>query len=253
MGREGIPSDSKTRAIKMGAYALSDVKDFVSCASCPFPLRSCRWLSQSNIKQRQPVLNGLQGEAAQDQSYPERAKPSLRQAVGVILDVGVKSHSETGDDSSHQPDAHRKRPHVVHMMNKSTARKCRRNVAEGTHYRPPKLTSRQARAARRGVVEGGAHTPRIGECLTYGDENSERKGEPEPQDSVESDCKSEPTDCCKNCLPEQGIMFQSAGRPIKLNRQGNACCDTGSQPEDQTKAETVSHAEHNGVCDGAGK
>ena len=52
-----------------------------------------------HIEQLQPVLERLQGEAAEDQAYAEGAQAALGEAVGVVLDHGDDRDDDSGQDA----------------------------------------------------------------------------------------------------------------------------------------------------------
>jgi hypothetical protein len=60
-------------------------------------------LRQPHVKQRQPVLKGLQNKAAEDQHDAERAEAALRQIVRVVLDIGIHRYSDARDEAGHEP------------------------------------------------------------------------------------------------------------------------------------------------------
>jgi hypothetical protein len=47
-------------------------------------------LYQAHIKQRQPILKGLHGKAAQHESDVEGTEPALGKIVGIVLNIGDK-------------------------------------------------------------------------------------------------------------------------------------------------------------------
>jgi hypothetical protein len=66
-------------------------------------------------------LEGLQGEAAKDESNAEYAEASLREFVGVVFDEGIDRYTDGGDDASDQPYADRKKPGVFDVLDESAA------------------------------------------------------------------------------------------------------------------------------------
>ena len=99
-----------------------------------------RDLSQMHIKQRQPILKRLQGKAAQDKSDTEGPEPSLREVVGIVLNVWIHRRADPGDDASYQSHANGKRPGMVNVMNEGAADKRRNNVTDRPGNGAPELT-----------------------------------------------------------------------------------------------------------------
>jgi hypothetical protein len=74
-----------------------------------------------DIEQGQPVLQGLQTEAQEDEPDSEGAEASLGKMVGVVLDVWGHRDASAGDDARNQPQAYREGPRVLEMAHKRTA------------------------------------------------------------------------------------------------------------------------------------
>src|SRR5208337_3240465 len=118
-------------------------------------------LGYGHIKQRQPILQGLQSKAAKDESDAEGSEPPLRKAIRVVLDVRNHRRSDARNQAGHQPYPDRKSPGVVNVMHESTADKRRRDVADGSLDGCPQLTSCRTCSARCGIVHGGTHAAGI--------------------------------------------------------------------------------------------
>ena len=52
-----------------------------------------------HVQQLQPVLERLQGEAAEDQAYAEDAEAALGEVIGVVLDHGDDRDDDSGQDA----------------------------------------------------------------------------------------------------------------------------------------------------------
>ena len=61
-----------------------------------------------NIKQRQPILMGLQCEAAKDEPDAQRAEASLRKIVSIVFDVRIDRCSHARDNARYQAHTNRK-------------------------------------------------------------------------------------------------------------------------------------------------
>ena len=66
-----------------------------------------RYLGQVNIKQRQPILKGLQRETAKDKRDPERAEASLLKIVSIVFDVRINRCTSACDEACYQAHANR--------------------------------------------------------------------------------------------------------------------------------------------------
>src|SRR6266851_4777336 len=152
-------------------------------------------------------MKGLQGKTAKDESNAEYPKPSLREIIGVVFDVRIHRRSHAGDNACHQPNANRKKPGVVHVMNEGAADKGRDRVADRTDHSSPKLTARKPWAARRFIVHGRKHTARVRQYLAGGDENGKSDCESEAQNPVQSSSESQPPNGGKQSFPRQGVMI----------------------------------------------
>ena len=120
------------------------------------------------VKQRQPILQGLQSKAAKDESDAKDSQPALRQVVGVIFDVRIDRLSQARDDARHQSYPDGERP--VHVMDESATHQCRGKIAKGADDSSPKLATGQARTARRHVIHARTYAARIAKYLANGDE-----------------------------------------------------------------------------------
>lgn len=206
-----------------------------------------RYLRHSHIKEREPILDGLQNETAKDKSDAEGPQPALGKVVRVVFDVRIDRRPDAGDDARHEPNPERKRPGVVDVADKSAADECRGNVTDSTNDRSPKATTRKTRTARGSIVRGGTHAARIGEYLADGDENGERDTESEAQNPIESGSESEAANGREQRFPKQGVMIQAASRSVEFNRKCDAGRDTRSQAKEETQAKTVADPEDDGI------
>jgi len=143
----------------------------------PYAL-SC--LGQVDVKQCQPILKGLQGKAAKDESNPESAKASFWQIVGIIFNVGIHRHAHPGNNSRNQAYASRKCECVFHVVNKDAANKGAGNVSDRADDSSPELTTREPRPACRDIVNGRTHSAGVRKNLADRDEESKRDGELKP-------------------------------------------------------------------------
>src|SRR5258708_30551380 len=153
------------------------------------------------MEKGEPILQGLQGKTAKDESNAECAKAWVREIVGVVLDVRIERRSHAGDDAYHQPHANRKSPGVVHVMDEGAADKGRDHVSGGTYDRSPKLTTRKAWTASRCIVGGRTHAARVREYLAECDENGKCDCESEAQNPIQSCSESEAADGGKQSFP----------------------------------------------------
>ena len=48
-----------------------------------------------DVEKLQPVLDGLQGKAEENQQDPKRAQISFGKIVGVVLDIGIEGYAMT--------------------------------------------------------------------------------------------------------------------------------------------------------------
>jgi hypothetical protein len=46
-----------------------------------------------DVEKLQPVLDGLQGKAEENQQDPKRAQISFGKIVGLVLDIGIEGYS----------------------------------------------------------------------------------------------------------------------------------------------------------------
>jgi len=210
-------------------------------------------LSQRYIEQRQPILKGLQSKPAKEESDTEYPKPPLRKIVSVIFYVRIERHPDAGDNPCHQPDANRKKPGVVYVMDESATEKGRGCVADSAHHSSPKQTARKPWTARRCIIGGRTHAVTVGEYLADRDENGKCDGESEAQNPIQSNSQTQTANGGKQSLPGKGVMIHSTSRSTEFNRQGDTSCNPGSQAKEGTKTEAVADAEYNGVGYRAGK
>src|SRR5258708_6648919 len=153
------------------------------------------------MEKGEPILQGLQGKTAKDESNAECAKASLREIVGVVFDVRIERRSHAGDDAYHQPHANRKRPGVVHVMDEGAADKGRDHVSDSTDHRSPKLTTRKPWTASCCIVGGRTHAVKVPEYLADCNENGKCDCESEAQNPVQSSSESEAADGGKQSFP----------------------------------------------------
>ena len=83
-------------AVRQSALGILDHSYIIGC------------LGQVNIKQHQPILKGLQCEAAKDEPDAERAEASLWKIVSIVFDVRIDRCSNACDDACYQAHANRK-------------------------------------------------------------------------------------------------------------------------------------------------
>jgi uncharacterized protein len=210
-------------------------------------------LRQMHIKQRQPILKGLHGKAAQDESDAEGSEPSLGKIIGIVLDVWIHRRAEAGDNASYQSYAKGKRPGMVNVMNEGAADKRSRNVGYGADNRAPELAPREPWAARGCIVSTGAHTARIGNYLANSDENGKGDCKPKTQRAVKPYAETQPADCGKHSLPKQGVVVKAARGSIEFNGKRNARSNAGGEPKEKSEADAVPDAEDDRVRHRPGK
>ena len=92
-------------------------------------------------------MEGLQGEAAQDERDAEDAEPPLGKIVRVVLNVRIHADSHTGDDACDQSYSNGERPGVVNVMHEETTDECGGDVAYRTNYGFPELAAGNAGTA----------------------------------------------------------------------------------------------------------
>src|SRR5258708_13424359 len=97
------------------------------------------------IKQRQPILKGLQSKTAQNESDAKHPKPSLRKVVRIVLDVRIDRRPNAGDNADYQSNTNGEPPGVVDVMAEveETADQGRRPEADSAEYssqKPPPPT-----------------------------------------------------------------------------------------------------------------
>ncbi len=172
---------------------------------------------EAYIEQRQPVLQGLQGEAAKDESDAEGSESPLGKVVRIIFDVGSHGYADTGDKAGYEPYPERKDPGVLKPVHQSATSKCRGNVAYSANHRSPKLTTRQARPAKGCIVNSGAHSARIGEYLAGRDERGKRDCVFEAETPVEPSGETQSADGAEKSFPKQRVMVQSASGSTEFN------------------------------------
>ena len=80
-------------------------------------------LRHLHIEQLQPVLERLQGEAAEDQADAESAEAAFGEVVGVVLDQGIDGHSDAGDHPGYESHAQGEGPGMVDVVYEKTAEK----------------------------------------------------------------------------------------------------------------------------------
>src|SRR5260370_40300044 len=122
-----------------------------------------RRLGQTDIQQRQPVLNGLQSETAQDQSYAKDPEAPLRQIVGIVFNKWIDHDNDAGHQAGHQSYANGKRPGVIHVANEGAADERGGKIADGPNHCSPELTAGEARAAPGLLNGGGGASPSTGQ------------------------------------------------------------------------------------------
>ena len=174
-------------------------------------------LGQTDIKQRQPILKGLQSKTAENESDAERAQASFRKVVSVVFKVGIDRHPDARDNPCHQPYTNGKRPSMVHVTDEGAADQGRDHVADRADNRSPELTPREPWTAQRCIVGRRTHAARVRKYLADRDENGKRDGESETQNPVQSSSEAEPADDGKQSFPRQGVMIEPTSRSIELN------------------------------------
>jgi hypothetical protein len=210
-------------------------------------------LYQAHIKQRQPILKGLHGKAAQDESDAEGPEPALGKVVGIVLNIGDHRLSDAADNAGHKPYTESERPDMVNMMNQSATDERRGSVAYRTRYSAPELATREAGTAFGYVIHSRAHAARIGDHLSGCDEHGECDCEPEAQGTVKSSGKARTANGGEHSFPGQRVVVQATRGAIELNRKSYASCDTGREAKEKTEAKTVSDSEDDRVGYRSGK
>ena len=196
-------------------------------------------------QKRHPILQRLQGKAAKDESNAEGAQPALRQVVRVVLDIRSDRLSHAGDHAGHEPDSNCERP--VHVMNQSAADQRRGEIAKGADDRSPKLTTGQARTARRHVIHARSYAARIADNLANGDDNGKHNGEFKTDNPVESDSNANRTDRGAKGFPRKGIMLQPPSHSIEFDRKSDTGGNAGNKAKEGTETEAIADAEYDGV------
>ncbi len=192
-------------------------------------------------------MNGLQGEAAEDEDDAEGAQAALGKIVCVVFDERIDGDAYASDYPGYQANANRKYPCVVDVMDEGTADKRGDGVADGSDNRAPKLAAREAWSARGGIVSGGTHAARIGEDLAGSYYDGKGDGEVEAQVVVQSGAERETTDSGKQSFPWQGVRRKTARGAVELNREGDTSREARSQAEEETQAQAVANAKNDGV------
>ncbi len=198
-------------------------------------------------------MEGLQGEAAQDERDAEDAEPPLGKIVRVVLDVRIHADSDTGDDACDQSYSNGEGPGMVDVMHEETTDECGGDVTYRPNYGSPELAAGNAGTAIGDIVDSGTHSARIGDDLSDGNEDGKGNCKTKAQLAVESGAESQSADGREYCLPWQRVMIQSAGSSIELDRNGNPRRKSRGDAEEKTEAEAVSDAEDDGVCHRPGK
>src|SRR6266404_4369709 len=124
-------------------------------------------------------------------------------------------------------------------------RRC--DVPNGSEKRPLKLSTREARPARRRIIHTGPHTANVGNCLSRGSQNAKGDCVGKTQSPVESGAEGGSPDCAEHDLPWQWVMVVLAASAMKLNRDRDAGRAPGSDSKEKSKADTVTDAEHDRV------
>src|SRR5258708_2578646 len=163
-------------------------------------------LSETHIKEREPILNRLQSKTTQDESDAECPQPSLWKVVRIVFDIGIDGGPDPGDNARHQSHADRKRPNVVHISDQCATDERRANVADRADHRSPKLPARKARASRRHIVERGTHPARIAEYLADGYQYRKSDGEFEADGPVEPGSETNSPDRGEESFPRQVVV-----------------------------------------------
>ena len=114
-------------------------------------------LGQADIEQRQPILKGLKGKAAEHQGDAEDAETALGEIVGIVFDVGVHDRADGGGEAGDHAHPDREPPDVIDLPDQGAAQERGRYVADGPGDGSPKLAAREARTSPGGVIGGGAH------------------------------------------------------------------------------------------------
>ena len=125
-------------------------------------------LGHTDIEKCEPVLERLQGKAAEDETDAECAEAALGEMVRIIFDERIDGYSDAGNNSSDQAYAQSERPRMVEMMDERTAEQGGEDIAEGADDRSPELAFGKARPEGSGVVDGRAHAAPISEYLASG-------------------------------------------------------------------------------------
>lgn len=214
---------------------------------------ACRDSREADVQQGEPILDGLQPEAEEDEGDAEDAKAALGEIIGVELDVGSDSDADAGDESGDQADANGEKPSVLDVANEGAAKKRRDDVAESAADGSPEETPREARAALGGVVGGGSQTAGVDDDLAEGDEDSESESEAQAEGRVESGGEAGSANGAEERFPREGIVREAAGGAVELDGQGEAAGEAGGDSEEKAEAQAVTDAENNGVSDGAGE
>ena len=129
-------------------------------------------LHQVHVEQSQPILDGLQREAAEDESDAEDAEPTFGKVVRVVFDIRNDRLSHTRDNARHQTHPDGKGPRVIHVMDEVATDECHSKIAKGADDSRPKLTTCKARTASCQIIHARSYAARIAEYLTDCDENS---------------------------------------------------------------------------------
>ena len=125
-----------------------------------------------DIKKRQPILEGLQYETAEDKANAERAQPSLWKAVSLVFDVRIDGRANPRNDACYQAHPNGKGPGVIDVMDKGATDKSTSDVADSADHRSPKLTTREPRSPSRHMIHGRMHAARVRENLADRDEEA---------------------------------------------------------------------------------
>ena len=126
-----------------------------------------------DIKQRQPILKGLQYKTAKDEPDAEGSEASLRKTVSIVFDVRIDGGPNARDDACYQAHSDCKSPRMIDVMDKSATDKGTGDVANSAEHRSPELTTCEARTASRYIIYGRTHPARV--CQNLADRDEEGK------------------------------------------------------------------------------
>src|ERR1051326_2181402 len=136
---------------------------------------------------------------------------------------------------------------MIHGLHERAAEKRCGGKSQGSYDGSPEVRAREARAAGCRVIETRPHASCIGGHLPQSNERAKRGRVSKAQSHIESRGKSGPADGAEEGLPEKRVMIVSAAGTLELDRNREAGRDSGRNPKEQAKAETVAESEHDGV------